>query len=158
MSRVPMGSDGGNFSSKLTDRYMIIPQGFSAEMIASQWGFTREELDRFSYESHQKALRAQREGRFDREIVPIEVVTEEGETVRMEKDETPRADTSLEKMAQLQPSFQADGVVTAGNSSQISDGAAAVLVASREKARSWGLSPGRGSSPPPPPAWIRRSC
>ncbi|PRX39250.1 acetyl-CoA acetyltransferase family protein [Planifilum fimeticola] len=141
MSRVPMGSDGGNFSSKLTDRYMIIPQGFSAEMIASQWGFTREELDRFSYESHQKALRAQREGRFDREIVPIDVVTEEGEAVRMEKDETPRADTSLEKMAQLQPSFQADGVVTAGNSSQISDGAAAVLVASREKADELGLKP-----------------
>ncbi|GAA5345814.1 thiolase family protein [Planifilum fimeticola] len=141
MSRVPMGSDGGNFSSKLTDRYMIIPQGFSAEMIASQWGFTREELDRFSYESHQKALRAQREGRFDREIVPIDVVTEEGEAVRMEKDETPRADTSLEKMAQLQPSFQADGVVTAGNSSQISDGAAAVLVASREKAAELGLKP-----------------
>lgn len=141
MSRVPMGSDGGNFSSKLTDRYMIIPQGFSAEMIASQWGFTREELDRFSYESHQKALRAQREGWFDREIVPIDVVTEEGETVRMEKDETPRADTSLEKMAQLEPSFQADGVVTAGNSSQISDGAAAVLVASREKAAELGLKP-----------------
>ncbi len=141
MSRVPMGSDGGNFSSKLTDRYMIIPQGFSAEMIASQWGFTREELDRFSYESHQKALRAQREGWFDREIVPIDVVTEEGEAVRMEKDETPRADTSLEKMAQLQPSFQADGVVTAGNSSQISDGAAAVLVASREKAAELGLKP-----------------
>lgn len=141
MSRVPMGSDGGNFSSKLTDRYMIVPQGFSAEMIASRWGFTREELDRFSYESHQKALRAQREGWFDREIVPIDVVTEEGETVRMEKDETPRADTSLEKMAQLQPSFQADGVVTAGNSSQISDGAAAVLVASRKKAEELGLRP-----------------
>jgi len=141
MSRVPMGSDGGNFSSKLTDRYMIIPQGFSAEMIASQWGFTREELDRYSYESHQKALRAQREGWFDREIVPIDVKTEEGETVRMAKDETPRADTSLEKMAQLQPSFQADGVVTAGNSSQISDGAAAVLIASREKAEDLGLRP-----------------
>jgi acetyl-CoA acyltransferase len=141
MSRVPMGSDGGNFSSKLTDRYMIIPQGFSAEMIASQWGFTREELDRYSYESHQKALRAQREGWFDREIVPIDVKTEEGETVRMAKDETPRADTSLEKMAQLQPSFQADGVVTAGNSSQISDGAAAVLIASREKAEELGLRP-----------------
>lgn len=141
MSRVPMGSDGGNFSSKLTDRYMIIPQGFSAEMIASQWGFTREELDRYSYESHQKALRTQREGWFEREIVPIDVKTEEGETVRMAKDETPRADTSLEKMAQLQPSFQADGVVTAGNSSQISDGAAAVLIASREKAEELGLRP-----------------
>lgn len=141
MSRVPMGSDGGNLSSKLTDRYMIIPQGLSAEMVVSRWALTREELDLFSYGSHQKALRAQREGWFDREIVPIDAVTEEGETVRMEKDETPRPDTSLEKMAQLKPVFREDGVVTAGNSSQISDGAAAVLIASRKKAEELGLKP-----------------
>jgi acetyl-CoA acetyltransferase family protein len=141
MSRVPMGSDGGNLSNRLTDRYMIIPQGFSAEMIASQWNLSREELDRFSFESHQKALRAQREGWFDQEIVPVEVKGEDGQTVRMEADETPRPDTSLEKMAQLQPSFQPDGVITAGNSSQISDGAAAVLVSSRKKAKELGIRP-----------------
>jgi acetyl-CoA acyltransferase len=141
MSRVPMGSDGGNFSEKLTDRYTIIPQGFSAEMIASRWALSREELDSFSYESHQKAIRARREGRFDNEILPIEVEDENGNIRRMEVDETPREDTDLQKMATLQPSFQADGVVTPGNSSQISDGAAAVLIASRKKAKELGIRP-----------------
>ncbi|MBN2909528.1 thiolase family protein [Polycladomyces sp. WAk] len=141
MSRVPMGSDGGNFSEKLTDRYTIIPQGFSAEMIASRWGLSREELDSFSYESHQKAIKARREGRFDNEILPIEVEDESGNIRRMEVDETPREDTDLQKMAALEPSFQADGVVTPGNSSQISDGAAAVLIASRKKAKELGIRP-----------------
>lgn len=141
MSRVPMGSDGGNLSEKLTDRYMIIPQGFSAEMIASRWSLSREELDAFSYESHQKALQARREGRFDNEILPIEVEDESGNTLLMEVDETPREDTDLQKMAELEPSFQADGVITPGNSSQISDGAAAVLIASRKKAKELGIRP-----------------
>ncbi|PTX54991.1 acetyl-CoA acetyltransferase family protein [Melghirimyces profundicolus] len=141
MSRVPMGSDGGDFSDKLLDRHTIIPQGFSAEMIAEQWNLSRESLDHFSYESHQKALRAQEEGWFDREIIPVEAENEEGEKFILEADETPRADTDPEKMAGLRPSFRPDGVVTAGNSSQITDGAAAVLVASREKARELGIRP-----------------
>jgi acetyl-CoA acyltransferase len=141
MSRVPMGSDGGNFSEKLTDRYTIIPQGFSAEMIASRWALSREELDSFSYESHQKAIKARREGHFDNEILPIEVEDENGNIRRMEVDETPREDTDLQKMATLQPSFQADGVITPGNSSQISDGSAAVLIASRKKAKELGICP-----------------
>jgi acetyl-CoA acetyltransferase family protein len=98
-------------------------------------------LDQYSFESHQKALRARREGRFDREIVPVKVKGENGEMVCIEADETPRPDTSLEKMAQLEPSFQIGGVVTAGNSSQISDGAAAVLVASRKKAKELRIKP-----------------
>src|SRR5699024_9749531 len=96
MSRVPMGSDGGSFSDRLTDRYSIIPQGFSAEMIAEKWELSRESLDQFSYESHQKALQAQQEGRFDNEILPVEAENEDGETFLMEADETPRADTTVE--------------------------------------------------------------
>ncbi|SDC17126.1 acetyl-CoA acetyltransferases [Melghirimyces thermohalophilus] len=141
MSRVPMGSDGGNFSDRLTDRYSIIPQGFSAEMIAEKWELSRESLDQFSYESHQKALQAQQEGRFDNEILPVEAENEDGETFLMEADETPRADTTVEKMSGLTPSFRPDGVVTAGNSSQITDGAAAVLLSSRKKAEELGLRP-----------------
>lgn len=141
MSRVPMGSDGGNLSSQLMDRYTIIPQGYSAEMIAARWKLTRKELDQYSFESHQKALQAQREGWFDQEIVPVEAKGYNEQTVRVEQDETPRSDTSLEKMAQLEPSFQADGVITPGNSSQISDGAAAVLVSSRKKAKELGIKP-----------------
>src|SRR5690606_29094297 len=135
------GSDGGNFSDRLTDRYSIIPQGFSAEMIAEKWELSRESLDQFSYESHQKALQAQQEGRFDNEILPVEAENEDVETFLMEADETPRADTTVEKMSGLTPSFRPDGVVTAGNSSQITDGAAAVLLSSRKKAEELGLRP-----------------
>lgn len=141
MSRVPMGSDGGNLSDTLTDRHTIIPQGFSAEMIAEKWELSRESLDQFSYESHQKVLRAQREGWFEREILSVEGENEEGEKFLLERDETPRPDTTQEKMASLTPSFRPDGVVTAGNSSQISDGAAAVLLASRKKAEGMGVRP-----------------
>lgn len=138
MTRVPMGSDGGTMSSQLTSRYSIIPQGLSAEMIAEKWQIPREELDEFSFESHMKAVRAREEGRFKREIVPVEV-SYNGITMIFGEDETPRADTSREKMAALAPAFKPDGVITAGNSSQITDGAAACLIMSREKARSLGL-------------------
>ncbi|WP_077614403.1 thiolase family protein [Caenibacillus caldisaponilyticus] len=141
MNRVPMGSDGGTFSDRLLERYEIIPQGLSAELIAEKWHLSREELDAFSLKSHEKAIRAQKEGRFDNEIVPIEVETPDGEKRRFTADETPRPDTSLEALANLKPSFRLDGKVTAGNSSQISDGAAAVLLASREKAEALGLRP-----------------
>lgn len=141
MNRVPMGSDGGQFSDLLLNQHTIIPQGFSAELIADKWDLSREELDRFSLQSHERAVQAQREGRFDREIVPIDGKNHAGENIRLEADETPRPDTNLDSLAGLKPSFRPDGKVTAGNSSQISDGAAAVLLTSRKKAASLGLTP-----------------
>ncbi len=145
MSRVPMGSDAfgpgeGPVSPKLTDLFEIIPQGNSAEMIAKKWGFSRAQLDEFAYQSHAKAGQAIQDGRFRREILPIDVKSN-GTSDRFETDEGVRIPPSREKMAQLKPSFQEDGVVTAGNSSQISDGASAVLVMSAEKAKSLGLKP-----------------
>jgi acetyl-CoA acetyltransferase family protein len=145
MSRVPMGSDAfgpgeGPVSPALTDLYEIIPQGNSAEMIARKWGFSRQQLDEFSLQSHVKAGQAIGEGRFKREILPVEV-KQNGTSYTFEVDEGVRIPPSREKMAQLKPSFQEDGVVTAGNSSQISDGAAAVLIMSAEKARELGLKP-----------------
>jgi len=145
MSRVPMGSDAfgpgeGPVSSKLTDLFEIIPQGNSAEMIAKKWGFSRQQLDEFAYQSHVKAGQAIQEGRFSREIFPVDV-RQNGSSYLVDTDEGVRIPPSREKMAQLKPSFQEDGVVTAGNSSQISDGAAAVLVMTAEKAKSLGLKP-----------------
>ncbi|MED4879469.1 thiolase family protein, partial [Anoxybacillus geothermalis] len=139
MTRVPMGSDMGRFSRQLTSRYNIVPQGISAEMIAKKWGVSREELDAFSLQSHEKAAAATDRGMFEREIIPLDVPGEEG-TVSFTRDEGIRRDTSLEKLAALKPSFQPkDGVITAGNSSQVSDGAAGVLLMSAEKAAALGL-------------------
>jgi acetyl-CoA acetyltransferase family protein len=145
MSRVPMGSDLGEagwsgFSDKLHDRWQIVPQGISAEVIAEEWGLTREQLDALSYESHRRAIRAIDEGRFEREIVPVEVANPHA-GVLFAVDETPRRDTSLEKLASLPPAFKEDGVVTAGSSSQIVDGAAAMLLASEARAAGLGLEP-----------------
>jgi len=145
MSRVPMGSDAfgpgeGPVSPKLTDLFEIIPQGNSAEMIAKKWGFSREQLDEFAYQSHVEAGQAIQEGRFSREIFPVDV-RQNGSSYLVDTDEGVRIPPSREKMAQLKPSFQEDGVVTAGNSSQISDGAAAVLVMTAEKAKALGLKP-----------------
>ena len=145
MSRVPMGSDAfgpgeGPVSPKLMDLFEIIPQGNSAEMIARKWGFSRGQLDEFAYQSHVKAGQAIQEGRFTREIFTVEV-KQNGSSYEFGVDEGVRIPPSREKMAQLKPSFQDDGVVTAGNSSQISDGAAAVLIMSKEKARQLGLKP-----------------
>ncbi len=140
MSRVPMGSSGGDLSDTLLDRWEIVPQGISAELIAEQWGFSREELDAYSYESHRRALAAIDEGRFEREIVPVEVSNPHVGTL-FAVDETPRADTSLEALASLAPAFLPEGKVTAGNSSQICDGAAAVLVASEAACSRLGLEP-----------------
>lgn len=146
MTRVPMGSNAqgpgeGPIHPKLQEMYTIVPQGISAELIAEKWGLSREELDHFSYESHVKAARAIREGRFKREIVPVEITLPDGTTALFDTDEGVRMEPSLEKMASLQPPFKPDGVVTAGNSSQISDGAAALLIMSREKADALGLRP-----------------
>jgi acetyl-CoA acyltransferase len=140
MSRVPMGSGGGDLSDALLERWEIVPQGISAEVIAEEWGLTREELDELSLESHRRAVSATDEGRFEREIVPIEVTNPHVGTL-VAVDETPRRDTSFDKLAQLPPAFRPDGKVTAGNSSQICDGAAAVLIASEDAAARLELEP-----------------
>ncbi|HEY7019124.1 MAG TPA: thiolase family protein [Gaiellaceae bacterium] len=140
MSRVPMGSSGGDLSEKLLERWEIVPQGISAELIAAEWGLSREELDAYSYESHRRALRAIEEGRFEREVVPVEVSNPHA-GVLFGVDETPRADTSPEALAALPPAFLPDGKVTAGNSSQICDGSAAVLVASEAACSRLDLEP-----------------
>jgi acetyl-CoA acetyltransferase family protein len=144
MTRVPMGSSvlgADPFGSRLVARYPnLVPLGISAELIAERWGFTREALDELSVGSQQRAARASAEAYFDREIVPVPIVVD-GKTRSMTADEGVRPDTTLERLASLKPAFKADGVVTAGNSSQISDGAAAVLVTSEAAAARLGLTP-----------------
>jgi acetyl-CoA acyltransferase len=144
MTRVPMGitaqqGPGLPFGPMVLERYAngLVPQGISAEMIAEKWGLGREELDALALESHRRAARATEEGRFDTQIVPVTLP--DGSV--MTRDEGIRFDTSIEKLAGLQPAFKPDGVVTAGNSSQISDGAAALLVMSEDKAEELGLTP-----------------
>jgi acetyl-CoA acetyltransferase family protein len=140
MSRVPMGSNGGDFSDKVHERWQIVPQGISAEVIAKEWDLSREALDAYSLESHRRAIAAIDEGRFENEIVPIEVINPHvGALVGV--DETPRRETSAEALAGLKPAFIPEGVVTAGNASQICDGAAAVLITSEGAASRLGLEP-----------------
>jgi acetyl-CoA acetyltransferase family protein len=150
MSRVPMGSNNGSMSDAVLERFDIVMQGFSAEEIAEKWNLSREELDRYSYESHMRAARAIDEGRFDKEIIPVELdvpVPDEGggaatmARTRFAVDEAVRRGTTMEKLAELQPAFVPEGKTTAGNSSQIVDGSAAVLVASEQKASQLGLEP-----------------
>jgi acetyl-CoA acetyltransferase family protein len=140
MSRVPMGSNGGDISDKVLERWQIVPQGISAEAIAEEWGLTRDELDAFSLESHRRAIAAIDEGRFENEIVPVEVQNPNVGTL-FAVDETPRRETSAEALAALAPAFLPEGKVTAGSSSQICDGAAGVLIASEAKASELGLEP-----------------
>jgi acetyl-CoA acyltransferase len=147
MSRVPMGASmagsfGLPFSAQMTARYPnLVPQGISAEMISEKWNISREDNDAFAAQSHARAHRATTEGRFEREIVPITIQTEDGEVV-MQTDEGIRPDSSVERLAQLKPSFKPDGgVITAGNSSQITDGAAAMLIMTEEKAAQLGMRP-----------------
>jgi acetyl-CoA acetyltransferase family protein len=137
MSRVPMGSNGGDLSDVLLERWQIVPQGISAEVIADEWGLTREQLDAYSLESHRRAIRATDEGRFEHELVPVEL---DGGGL-LNADETPRRDTSLAALAALKPAFLPEGRVTAGSSSQICDGAAAVLLASEAAVSRLGLEP-----------------
>ena len=127
---------GTPFPPALLDRHALVPQGLSAELIAEQWGISRRECDELALRSQQRAARAAAEGRFDRELFPLEA---NGATVT--SDQGIRPDTTLEGLARLEPAFKQDGRHTAGNSSQISDGAAAVLLASREKAQELGLRP-----------------
>jgi acetyl-CoA acetyltransferase family protein len=147
MTRVPMGSTmegpGVPFGPAMHARYQgrLVPQGISAELITEKWGLTREEQDAFALRSHQRAAAAQDAGRFDRQLVPVEVPGPDGTSAWVRADEGIRRDTSMEKLAGLKPAFRPDGQVTAGNSSQISDGAAALLLASRATAERLGLRP-----------------
>jgi acetyl-CoA acyltransferase len=131
-----MQEHGMAFSPQLMERYNLVPQGISAEMIADKWEIPRSELDEIGLRSHQLAARATEEGRFEREIIPFQV---NGDTYAT--DQGIRPDTSLEKLAELKPAFKEDGKITAGNSSQVSDGAAAMLLMTREKAEELGLKP-----------------
>lgn len=143
MSRHKMFANVGDSkpSSLLTDTYEIVNQGISAEKIADQWGFSREELDSFSFESHQKAIQAIDDGKFQDEITPIQAIDEQGHTFTFSEDEGPRRDTSIEKLHELSPVFMEDGNITAGNASQMSDGASAVLLMSKEKAEALDVCP-----------------
>ena len=170
MSRVPMGSNGGSISDRVTDRFQIVPQGISAELLAQEWKLTREALDAYALESHRRALAASDGGKFEREIILIELPQDSvpGTSNRLLQaaegtpedsvpgtgnsllqaapavfavDEAPRRETSAEALASLKPAFRPDGVVTAGNSSQIVDGSAAVLIASEAAVKRLGLQP-----------------
>ncbi|MEE2750271.1 MAG: thiolase family protein [Myxococcota bacterium] len=132
MSRVPMGSDGGSFSDQVLDRFDIVPQGLSAELMVKKWGITRESLDSLSLDSHRRALTANEEGRFDREIHAVDGV---------DTDEGPRAGSTLEKLSTLRPAFSEDGSITAASSSQISDGAASLLIANAKGTADLGVKP-----------------
>ncbi|MDQ1505008.1 MAG: acetyl-CoA acyltransferase [Actinomycetota bacterium] len=146
MTRVPMGATvmsgpGLPFGSKINERYApvggLVPQGISAELIADKWNLSREELDAYSVQSHLRAARAIEEGRFEKQIIAVSGA--DGGV--FDRDEGVRPDSNVEKLATLKPAFKPDGKVTAGNSSQISDGAAALLIMSEEKANELGLRP-----------------
>ncbi|MDQ1487640.1 MAG: acetyl-CoA acyltransferase [Actinomycetota bacterium] len=146
MTRVPMGATvmsgpGLPFGSKINERYApvggLVPQGISAELIADKWNLSREELDAYAVQSHLRAARAIEEGRFEKEIIAVSGA--DGGV--FDRDEGVRPDSNVEKLATLKPAFKPDGKVTAGNSSQISDGAAALLIMSEEKANELGLRP-----------------
>jgi acetyl-CoA acyltransferase len=148
MTRVPMGisysqGPGKPFGERMTTRYNdnLVPQGISAEMIAEKWGITREEVDGYGYDSHMRAARATDEHRFDGQLVPIEVKMDDGSVTTVTRDEGIRPDTTMEVLAGLRPVFKDDGVVTAGNSSQITDGASAILIMADDKASELGFTP-----------------
>ncbi|HXA27800.1 MAG TPA: thiolase family protein [Candidatus Angelobacter sp.] len=145
MSRVPMGSTvlqgpGTPFPPELMELYNLVNQGLAAEMIAEEYGISRHEADELASESHRRAARAQAEGRFDREIAPY-VVGNNGDSRVVSQDQGIRPSTTPDTLGALQPSFKPDGILHAGNSSQITDGAAAILLMSREKAAELGLTP-----------------
>lgn len=143
MTKVPILSDGNErtIPASLHEKYEFVHQGVSAELIAEKYGLTREQLDEYAYESHQRALRAQAEGRFTEEIVPVHGLDKDGNDIIVTADEGPRQDTSLEALATLKPVFKPNGKITAGNASQMSDGAAATLLMERETALRLGLKP-----------------
>lgn len=143
MTRAPMFANVGDVkpSERLSAQHNIVNQGISAELIAEKWGLSRRELDEYSLRSHQLAINAIEKGLYQDEIVPVEVEDEAGNKTIVDTDEGPRADTSLDILQDLQPVFKENGAITAGNASQMSDGASAVLLMSREKADSLGLTP-----------------
>ncbi|GAC1358923.1 MAG: thiolase family protein [Polyangiales bacterium] len=147
MSRAPMGFDANGPNpwfpppQELTSKYEFVSQGVSAEMIAAKWKLSREQLDRFSYDSQIKAAKAQADGKFKREITPIEVIGPDGAKKVFDTDEGIRPGTTVEKLGTLKPAFKEDGVIHAGNSSQISDGAAAVVLASEAACKKHGWTP-----------------
>jgi len=170
MTRTPMGSSvvrdlGFPFGPRMMNRYAerggLVSQGEGAELIAEQWDLSREDLDTYSVRSHKLAAQATAEGRYDREIIPVAVKDDEGQDTDelVRTDEGIRPDSSVEVLGNLKPAFRAEnGKVTAGNSSQITDGASAVLIMSEEKAVALGLTPGLGSIPSPWWAPIRSLC
>lgn len=144
MTRVPMGSSMGGqqpFTDRIMANHNMIPQGIAADEIAQKWGITRDKVDDIGYESHRRAARATQEGWFKNEILPVEGLDKEGNSVIVEVDEGIRFNANREKMSDLDPVFSPDGVTTAGNSSQISDGASAMVVMTAEKAKELGLNP-----------------
>jgi acetyl-CoA acyltransferase len=158
MSMVPMGSSmmtpntgipfGPGMGLRYADKGGLVPQGISAELIAEKWNLSREELDAYGARSQQFAAKAREEGRFDKEILPVRAMPIDKETGKLietdellSQDEGIRPDTTVETLANLKPAFKEDGVVTAGNSSQITDGASAVLIMSDTKAAELGMTP-----------------
>ncbi len=145
MSRVPMGSSlaggGAPFTDRIMEQYNIVPQGISSDEIAQKWGISRAEVDEIGYQSHMKAAKATAEGWFNNEILPIEGADDENKPIMVSTDQGIRPNATVEKMGTLQPAFSGDGVTTAGNSSQITDGAAALVLMTREKADELGLKP-----------------
>ncbi|QOV13058.1 thiolase family protein [Viridibacillus arvi] len=143
MTREPMFSNlrEAKPSEKLTAKYEIINQGLSSERMVEKWNLTREELDQYSSESHTKAFEAIENGHFTKEIVPVDVQLENGDTMSFAIDEGPREGSTVEVLGELKTVFDKNGTITAGNASQMSDGASAVLLMSREKADALGLKP-----------------
>jgi acetyl-CoA acetyltransferase family protein len=151
MSRINMGADVGMgiqgvapaipFSPMFNDKFTFVPQHQSAELVAEKWKISRRDCEEFSLESHKRAAAARESGRFRDEITPVKTKTPDGHEITFDTDEGIRPDTTLEKLATLKPVVKADGVVTAGTSSQISDGAAAILVTTSAKAKELGLKP-----------------
>jgi acetyl-CoA acyltransferase len=146
MTRVPMGSSIGDsgsspFTDNIMESYNMIPQGIASDEIAKKWNISRDDMDSLGYESHQRAWKATEQGILQKEIAPIQGVDDEGNLITVDRDQGIRPSTTLEKMGGLKPVFTDDGVTTAGNSSQITDGAAAVLVMTEETAKRLGLKP-----------------
>jgi len=143
MTRVPMFShmQTAHKGKRLQENYTIIHQGLSAEKMAAKWQFSKEQLNNYAYESHRRALNATEAGHFQEEIMPVHITQEDGTVSPFTVDEGPRADTTIERLNDLKTVFQEQGVITAGNASQMSDGASAVVLMSLEKAQELGIQP-----------------
>lgn len=143
MSRVQMGSNmqHAHAGKRLQENYDIIHQGLSAEKIASQWSLSKDQLNSYAYQSHQRAISAIEAGHFQAEILPIQVPQEDGTVTTVAVDEGPRAETTVDILNGLKTVFQENGAITAGNASQMSDGASAVVVMALDKARELGIQP-----------------